>query len=744
MKIKLFVVFIFIVIAYAISYLTYQSLSDEEVVKQLSIQKAEIEFKERDELLSDFINKFDQTLVGIEENKYFINFIQNNYEIEHINELFLSSIKSLPSVVQFRYIDKLGNEIIRVDKIDKHSFIVPKDKLQNKKNRYYFEDIYNIKENGIWHSKIDLNIEHGKITIPIQPTLRVGSLVVIDGIKKGILIINIDVSVFLNKLKNSSVYNIYVIDKDGDFLVHFDKKYSWGKYLKTNINIFNHFNHFTKDLLLKDEVITENFYSKQTTFKNDDGLIIIIEPKKSQILEEIKLKSKNRLYWILLIILIAISAGYIIFKRRQIQLVEQHSEELVLQKQKIQNLLDAQKSIIILTNGIFIQDCNKRFLDFFGYKTLVDFTKEHDCICDFFEADDNYDYLQKMMSELVWTDYILANKNKIHKVKITNINNHTHIFQVNAKMCNYSDELQESIITFSDVTQLDKLNKNLEEANKSLLLKTIETENVSKKVHHLNITLEKRVKKEVEKSKLIQNKLFKTEKMAAMGEMIGNIAHQWRQPLSVISIGATGLKLQKELGTLTDKFFFKTCDMINDNAQYLSKTIDDFRNFIKGDRKIENFDLKDDIDSFLHLIEASINNHNINLILELQKDIRITGYPNELIQCFINIFNNSKDILKELDEEDRLIFITTYTNNDKIFIKFKDSGGGIPDKVLSKIFDPYFTTKHQAQGTGLGLHMTYTLIVDGMNGNIEARNNSYEYNGKSYTGAEFTITLPIS
>ncbi|MEA2020043.1 MAG: cache domain-containing protein, partial [Campylobacterota bacterium] len=240
--------------------------------------------------------------------------------------------------------------------------------------------------------------------------------------------------------------------------------------------------------------------------------------------------------------------------------------------------------------------------------------------------------------------------------------------------------------------------------------------------------------------------LFEQSKLASMGDMIGNIAHQWRQPLSVISTGATGMLLQKEYNMLSDEQFEDICNTINNNAQYLSKTIDDFRNFIKGDRTKQVFNLKDGIDSFLQLVEGSIKNHEIDMILDIDNNIEIDGYQNELIQCIINICNNSKDVLKEKvsNKEDRLIFISTSTNKDKAIIKIKDNAYGIPDDIISKIFEPYFTTKHQSQGTGLGLHMTYNLIVDGMNGSIEASNVNYVYEGKDCIGAEFTITLPLS
>ena len=137
--------------------------------------------------------------------------------------------------------------------------------------------------------------------------------------------------------------------------------------------------------------------------------------------------------------------------------------------------------------------------------------------------------------------------------------------------------------------------------------------------------------------------------------------------------------------------------------------------------------------------ERSCN--QINIILDLQNEIKINGYENELTQCLINIFNNAKDVLDEKKLEKKFIFITTYTKNDNIFIKIVDNAGGIPADVLPHIFEPYFTTKHKSRGTGIGLHMTYNLIVDGMGGTIEANNVSYKYDDKEYTGAEFVITL---
>ena len=264
-----------------------------------------------------------------------------------------------------------------------------------------------------------------------------------------------------------------------------------------------------------------------------------------------------------------------------------------------------------------------------------------------------------------------------------------------------------------------------------------------KEIEFINENLEIRIQKEVNKNLIVQEKLYKSEKMASMGEMIGNIAHQWRQPLSVISTASSGMQLQKEYNMLTDELFQESCNAINTNASYLSNTIDDFRNFIQGDKTKTIFSLKDEIDSCLNLVDGSIKKYNINITLDLKEDIKIDGYENELTQCLINIFNNSKDILAEKKIEYKLMFISASTNKNRAIIKIKDNGGGIAEDIINRIFEPYFTTKHQSQGTGLGLHMTYNLIVDGMNGTIEVKNQTYTYKNKEYIGAEFTISLPL-
>jgi C4-dicarboxylate-specific signal transduction histidine kinase len=139
---------------------------------------------------------------------------------------------------------------------------------------------------------------------------------------------------------------------------------------------------------------------------------------------------------------------------------------------------------------------------------------------------------------------------------------------------------------------------------------------------------------------------------------------------------------------------------------------------------------------------ATIKKAEIKVTTNLAKNIKLNNYQNELLQSLVNIINNAKDALIEnIEPSKRHIFIECFMKNDHATITIKDNAGGIPKDVIGHIFEPYFTTKHQSQGTGLGLDMTYKMITQSMNGNIEAKNMIYMIEAKNYTGAVFTITL---
>ena len=241
---------------------------------------------------------------------------------------------------------------------------------------------------------------------------------------------------------------------------------------------------------------------------------------------------------------------------------------------------------------------------------------------------------------------------------------------------------------------------------------------------------------------LKQKDLFiQQSRQAAMGEMLENIAHQWRQPLSMITTAASGLKMLKDLDQVKSDDIDNSMDKIIKSGMYLSQTIDDFRGFLNRDKHNTNVNIKKVIDNAVYFYKSQIRKENINLVLNIE-DCIIYSYENELLQCLLNIINNAVDALSASLDKQKVLIIDAYLKNETCIISIKDNALGIKDENLLKLFEPYFTTKHKAQGTGIGLYMTNEIITKHMFGKIEVSNISFKYLGNLVKGACFTISLP--
>ena len=271
-------------------------------------------------------------------------------------------------------------------------------------------------------------------------------------------------------------------------------------------------------------------------------------------------------------------------------------------------------------------------------------------------------------------------------------------------------------------------------------------ENVARKTKELralNISLESRVKKEVENSRKKDNIMFQQARLASMGEVLHNIAHQWRQPLGALMMIIQGFGLKFENGKLDDKFVKESIDDALKLGEIMSDTIDDFRNFFIPNRAKQVFDVKKAIQKAIELTKYQLEKEGIKLEFNSNITAQIYGFKNELIHVVLNLINNSKDILasqKELKE--RKILIITKQTNRKIIINIIDNGGGIKDDIIAKIFDPYFTTKHKSMGTGIGLYMSKQLVERHMNGKIYCKNIKHKFGTKEFfDSAMFSIEL---
>ncbi len=239
--------------------------------------------------------------------------------------------------------------------------------------------------------------------------------------------------------------------------------------------------------------------------------------------------------------------------------------------------------------------------------------------------------------------------------------------------------------------------------------------------------------------------LYQQSKLASMGEMIGNIAHQWRQPLTIMSVISSSMSMQLQLDKLNKKKAQENLEKLLKNIDYLSSIIDKFRNFFNPNNKVEEFYIDEVIAENLVIFESSYKSSNIQLILDL-KNIKIVGFKFELMQVVINIINNAKDALvskMSIRDLNKFIFIKSYITNNNLLLVITDNAGGILSEISEKIYEPYFTTKHQSQGTGLGLYMSNEIIKKHFKGTLSNKTIEYEYEGNKYKGEEFKIEIPL-
>ena len=234
--------------------------------------------------------------------------------------------------------------------------------------------------------------------------------------------------------------------------------------------------------------------------------------------------------------------------------------------------------------------------------------------------------------------------------------------------------------------------------------------------------LEKKIGEELEKNKDKDKLIFQQNKMAALGEMLGNISHQWRQPLMEINSIFLPIeaKLSMDIAIEKDELI-DSINKLNDITNYMSNTIDDFRDFFATDKEKIEFKLLDQINSTINIISGVLKSDNIKLDIIIQKNPILIGYKNEYSQVLINIISNARDILVQRKIQNPYIKISIYEENNNIITTIEDNAGGIIVDPIEKIFEP-FSTYEKRNGTGLGLFMSKLIIENNMNGKLEANN----------------------
>ena len=258
-------------------------------------------------------------------------------------------------------------------------------------------------------------------------------------------------------------------------------------------------------------------------------------------------------------------------------------------------------------------------------------------------------------------------------------------------------------------------------------------EELLERLQILNETLKIKVKEEVEKSREKDRQLIMQSRLALMGELLSMIAHQWRQPLNVIGGVVADMELDLMLNENDPNKTKKNLETIKNMIKHLSSTIDDFRKFYRKDNKKQEVNIEDVLKEVLNIAKASLKNKKIQIDTVVKCNKKILTYPNELKQVLLNLIKNAEDILIERDIKDPLIVIEIFEDADRCIIEVKDNAGGVDKEYQDKIFEPYFTTKNEKNGTGLGLYMSKNIVEKRLDGDI------FQYNDE--LGAVFRIEL---
>ena len=265
--------------------------------------------------------------------------------------------------------------------------------------------------------------------------------------------------------------------------------------------------------------------------------------------------------------------------------------------------------------------------------------------------------------------------------------------------------------------------------------KTQQLKQRTKELEVMNKSLEIRVKEEVRKNTEQEQMLFIQSRHTQMGEVLSMIAHQWRQPLNAIAMTNSGMQVMLRSAHYDKTQFVSNTKRIEGYVQHLSKTIDDFRNFFGQDKKKCDLTLSSIVDDAMDLIGSALEAEGIELIIKGRGDCIVHSYPNEILHALLNLLHNAKDILAKEQIKDKRIILYMFHDAKVACLEVRDYGGGIPKEILGKIFDPYFTTKEESGGTGLGLYMSKLIIEKHCQGSLQVENVE--------NGASFKLILPI-
>ncbi len=529
-----------------------------------------------------YLSSLSRSLTSIAYNPYFLSYVVDPTHINQAEFLFLTIMLEHDDYMQLRFLGADGVETLRFDRDRISGYPYERGKLQDKSDRYYFQEAAKLPEGEIYSSKIDFNIENGHVVQPFVPVFRVSTPIYFKGKFQGVLTINTFAKTIVSLFTASPIFETTLFDTDG-FLI-----YAQGKYYDRSVR-----------------------------------------PKR---------------VWDLL------------------PITAEH-----LPKQPQQTYLSAPHKLYAKTIPMGTEILN------------VAFSPKPDTVITFGEKD-----YQKATLVLILLflgafplSYLLSRPIE-------------HMFDTVTRQ---QEELQE-----------------------------------------LTRTLEQRVSEKTEENARKDRMIIHQARLAELGEMIGNIAHQWRHPLTRLSLLLQNLKAFHAKEKLTPDKLTEMLTTAHEQIFFMSDTIDNFKDFYKPTEETIDFPARQAYDKVLDIIGYDLKHKNITITCTTDETLILHGNPNALAQVLLNLIGNARDALMERTIPDAVIALHAARESGSLRITVHDNAGGIPPDLLEKIFEPYFSTKAE-KGTGIGLYMVRTIIQEKFEGSIDVTNRD--------GGAHFTLHIPL-
>lgn len=811
-----------------VSLFVFFDLSNFNAQEQTRLLSTSEEYaSEQSKLLRQFTDHSKSVILGLRQNQNFKDYLKSGDPLQ-IHNLFKYAITVEDAIMQVRFIDAKGMERVRFDRKELFALTteITGKELQDKSNMAYVQKNLGQPEH-LWLSKLELNMERGKVEVPFKPTYRIVLPVWDEDTFKGMIVINYFAQVLIDSLYKMDNYYIRIVDEQGYVLYSSHNYDNWSRYVKQPFTIpFEIKQNITSSSVITGTIAT---IPLNTPFENK--LWFVLKPSDAFLSHKIENEQyRIAIVSIIIMIITVLLSGliYMMIRRLNLQLKNAEAER------KNQEKLFEDNEKIMAMNKLIDHYVITSTFDLDG--VITDVSEAFSNICEYSKEEllgQSYSILthpdmspkiyeeiwKTIQADQTWTGEI-KNKTKhggfywahssiaplydkagkkigytsirediTHakiieenfgelESRITTINNNSltglSVYDFSSQHTTYVNPKYSEITGYSleDLEQMDhqtyrslfyeedrvKIQMQLQsliEGKQDTVAEVrfrfkhkdgrwvwihardilLEKDKEGKPLTMLSsimditefITLQENVK---EKEKL----LIHQSKLAAMGEMMANIAHQWKQPLMMLSMGLLALQKKYDKGTLDVDYMQGYNTKTKNLIERMNDTIQDFSEYFSPDKVAQPFDIGSCLQRSMNFLEPICKKNNIDVELVVLPNAVMVGFENELSQVILNLVQNSVDAIVEHGSDQGVITLQMLDSETHWIISISDNGGGVPEEIIHRIYEPYFTTKYKSEGTGIGLYMSKMIIEESLRGSLEVKNNEI--------GAVFTIQLP--